>query len=95
MRVLCLFVCALIAMAMTGTAFARQRPAKSPMSDVRERGFAPVQAKCSGCHHPGGIGPFSLLTYRQTKGWGDDRKYRSGACRRGTPTRLEDSRTTG
>jgi len=30
-----------------------------------------MQAKCADCHHPGGIGPFSLLTYRQTKGWGE------------------------
>lgn len=24
---------------------------------------------CAECHRPGGIGPFSLLTYRQAKGW--------------------------
>jgi len=30
-----------------------------------------MQKHCADCHHPGGIGPFSLLTYRQTKGWGE------------------------
>lgn len=28
-----------------------------------------VQAKCQECHRPGEAGPFSLLTYRQTKNW--------------------------
>ena len=27
-----------------------------------------MQRRCVDCHHPGGIGPFSLLTYRQTEG---------------------------
>ncbi|MDZ4861515.1 MAG: cytochrome c [Candidatus Hydrogenedentes bacterium] len=30
-----------------------------------------MQEHCAGCHHAGGIGPFSLLSYRQTKGWGE------------------------
>lgn len=28
-----------------------------------------VQARCQECHQPNGIGPFSLLDYRQTRGW--------------------------
>jgi len=28
-----------------------------------------VQAKCAECHRPGAIGPFTLNTYRQVKGW--------------------------
>lgn len=30
-----------------------------------------LHTHCADCHHPGGIGPFSLLTYRQAKGWGE------------------------
>jgi peroxiredoxin len=29
------------------------------------------QNKCQECHRPGEIGPFSLLTYHQAKGWAD------------------------
>ncbi|MBI2421596.1 MAG: cytochrome c [Candidatus Hydrogenedentes bacterium] len=29
-----------------------------------------VQAKCQECHRPKGLGPFSLMSYRQVKGWG-------------------------
>jgi peroxiredoxin/mono/diheme cytochrome c family protein len=29
------------------------------------------QRNCQECHRPGEIGPFSLLTYRQAKGWAD------------------------
>jgi len=28
-----------------------------------------IQAKCQECHRPEGIAPFSLMTYRQVKGW--------------------------
>ena len=35
------------------------------------RQVAPVLYKqCSGCHHPGGSGPFSLLSYPDAKRWG-------------------------
>ncbi len=41
---------------------------------VREtwaRDIAPlVYAHCTTCHHPGGAGPFSLLTYADAKRWG-------------------------
>jgi peroxiredoxin len=30
-----------------------------------------LQKNCQECHRPGEIGPFSLLTYRQAKGWAD------------------------
>lgn len=30
-----------------------------------------IQAKCQECHRPGEIAPFSLLTYKQAKGWAD------------------------
>jgi mono/diheme cytochrome c family protein len=73
MRVLCLFVCAFIAIATAGTALAQDNaPAAEPGVPTYAKEVSRlVQAKCSSCHHPGGIGPFSLLTYRQTKGWGE------------------------
>ncbi len=29
-----------------------------------------VQENCQTCHHPNGVGPFSMTNYRQTKAWG-------------------------
>ncbi|MDB5386454.1 MAG: Peroxiredoxin, partial [Planctomycetaceae bacterium] len=33
-----------------------------------------LQKNCQSCHRPGGIGPFSLLTYEQAVSWADDLK---------------------
>jgi hypothetical protein len=34
------------------------------------RDVAPIlQANCQECHHPGGIGPFSMMTYASTRPW--------------------------
>jgi peroxiredoxin len=33
-----------------------------------------VQANCQGCHRPGEVGPFSLMTYRQAVRWAGDIK---------------------
>jgi peroxiredoxin len=30
-----------------------------------------IQEKCQGCHRPGEAAPFSLVTYKQAKGWAD------------------------
>jgi peroxiredoxin len=36
---------------------------------------APIlQARCQECHRPGEVGPFALMTYKQTARWGDDIK---------------------
>jgi Flp pilus assembly protein TadD len=43
--------------------------AESPVTFSRQ--IAPVLYKnCATCHHPGGSGPFSLLTYRDSLRWG-------------------------
>ena len=43
-------------------------------SDARatwSRDIAPLLYKnCTTCHHPGGAGPFSLLTYADARRWG-------------------------
>lgn len=31
-----------------------------------------LQSRCQECHRPGGIGPFSLLTYEQAASWAED-----------------------
>ncbi|MCS6976053.1 MAG: redoxin domain-containing protein [Gemmatales bacterium] len=31
-----------------------------------------LQEHCQGCHRPGEVGPFSLMTYRQAVKWGED-----------------------
>jgi Flp pilus assembly protein TadD/mono/diheme cytochrome c family protein len=49
-------------------------PAPAPNATAKEtwsRDLAPVfYAHCTTCHHPGGAGPFSLLTYEDAKRWG-------------------------
>jgi Flp pilus assembly protein TadD len=43
--------------------------ASAPITFSRQ--IAPILYKqCSGCHHPGGSGPFSLLSYDDAKRWG-------------------------
>jgi peroxiredoxin len=39
------------------------------------RDIVPIlQKHCQECHRPGGVGPFSLLTYRQARTWAEDLK---------------------
>jgi hypothetical protein len=45
-------------------------PATEPITYTRHVSRI-VQANCQGCHRPGEIGPFSLTTYKQTRGWAD------------------------
>jgi hypothetical protein len=33
-----------------------------------------VQNRCQGCHRPGEVGPFSLMTYKQAVNWAEDLK---------------------
>ena len=33
-----------------------------------------LQNRCQGCHRPGEVGPFSLMTYKQAVNWADDVK---------------------
>lgn len=70
MRAVRIVVC-LVACAIGGVTLA-QDTAAAPAANVPTyaKDVAPImQERCADCHHPGGIGPFSLLTYRQTKGW--------------------------
>src|ERR1700739_2558668 len=48
---------------------ARVRAAASPVTYNRQ--IAPIfYDHCTSCHHPGGPGPFSLLTYADAERWG-------------------------
>jgi Flp pilus assembly protein TadD/mono/diheme cytochrome c family protein len=48
---------------------ARVRAATAPITFNRQ--IAPILYNhCSSCHHPGGSGPFSLLSYTDAKRWG-------------------------
>jgi len=61
-------ICLLLYRPLVGThaATATQVPAPETWS----RDVAPVLYKnCTTCHHPGGAGPFSLLTYADAKRW--------------------------
>ena len=47
----------------------RVRAAEAPVTFNRQ--IAPIlYNNCSSCHHPGGAGPFSLLSYADAKRWG-------------------------
>jgi mono/diheme cytochrome c family protein len=40
---------------------------------------APIlQANCQECHHPGGIGPFSMMTYESTRPWAKAIQHATG-----------------
>jgi hypothetical protein len=53
-------------------------PAAKPGADTSVTYYKDVlpvlQSNCQGCHRPGQVGPFSLLTYRQAVNWADDIK---------------------
>jgi mono/diheme cytochrome c family protein len=52
----------------------QQTPASTPVTFTRD--VAPIlQANCQECHHPGGIGPFSLLTYEDARTMAEAVKY--------------------
>ncbi len=52
-----------------GAVVARVLAAESPVTYSRQ--IAPILYKnCVTCHHPGGAGPFSLLTYQDAVRWG-------------------------
>jgi Flp pilus assembly protein TadD len=47
---------------------AASKPAKLPPTWTRQ--VAPIlYANCTTCHHPGGAGPFSLITYEDARRW--------------------------
>lgn len=54
------------------------RPNTNPVNDgtvTYHRDVLPIlQAHCQGCHRPGQVGPFSLLTYKQAVTWSEDIK---------------------
>lgn len=71
MRALRVSSCALMVLAAAIAAGAQEHaPAPGTPTYAKEVSRI-IQAKCADCHHPNGIGPFSLLTYRQTKGWAE------------------------
>lgn len=49
------------------------RPATGPVTYYRD--VLPIlQQNCQGCHRPGQVGPFSLMSYKQAVHWGQDIK---------------------
>src|SRR5215218_107245 len=60
-------------LALPGSAFAQQAPAKVTFS----KDVAPIfQSKCQSCHEPGSIGPMSLVTYQDARPWARSIKNR-------------------
>lgn len=59
---------ALIATPLVVAAFARQGPSPRHAAPTFSKDVAPVVYKnCTTCHHPGGLGPFSLIDYDSAK----------------------------
>jgi hypothetical protein len=60
-----------------GCAIRRETQSKSTGPVTYHRDVLPIlQANCQGCHCPGEVGPFSLMTYRQAVTWaGDIKEY--------------------
>jgi hypothetical protein len=57
---------------VTGCLIARsKKPATSSKITYSNQVVRLFQKNCQECHRPGEIGPFSLLTYGQAKGWAD------------------------
>jgi Flp pilus assembly protein TadD/mono/diheme cytochrome c family protein len=55
----------------TGSEPRTKEQASAHASPTWSRDIAPVLYKnCASCHHPGGAGPFSLLTYADARRWG-------------------------
>jgi mono/diheme cytochrome c family protein len=53
------------------TAAQKAKPAEGSAQLTWAREIAPIlYANCTTCHHPGGAGPFSLLTYADAQRWG-------------------------
>ncbi len=53
----------------------RRAPARADGKVTFHRDVEPIlQRHCQGCHRPGEVAPFSLMTYRQAVRWADDIK---------------------
>ncbi len=59
-----------------GCPIRRERKTSPQVATVTyHRDVLPIlQKNCQGCHRPGEVGPFSLMTYRQAAAWADDIK---------------------
>jgi hypothetical protein len=63
-----------------GCAIGREKSSKTTGNVTYSRDVLPIlQNHCQGCHRPGEVGPFSLLTYRQAVNWASDIKEYTGS----------------
>ena len=61
-----------IGILLTGASrFASPAPTQEPRGVVTfNKDVLPIlQKNCQGCHRPGQIGPFSMLSYKETRPW--------------------------
>src|SRR5436305_15051899 len=57
-------------------------PASAQTAPTFYRDVLPIlQDNCQGCHRPGEVGPFSLMTYKQAVSWAQDIKEYTDARR--------------
>src|SRR5215470_3100891 len=56
---------------MAATTFAKPAPVEepNPMVTFNKDVLSILQKNCQTCHRPGQIGPFSMLSYRETRPW--------------------------
>jgi thiol-disulfide isomerase/thioredoxin len=58
-----------------GCAIMRERATRKDGAITYYRDVLPIlQANCQGCHRPGAVGPFALMSYKQAVNWADDIK---------------------
>jgi Flp pilus assembly protein TadD len=70
MAVLCVLFCLPLAGTHATASSQGHAVAQQPASATWSRDIAPVlYQNCTTCHHPGGAGPFSLLTYADARRW--------------------------
>ncbi|MCZ2341760.1 MAG: redoxin domain-containing protein [Bacteroidales bacterium] len=50
----------------------RAKPGADTTITYSEKVLPILQQHCQGCHRPGQVGPFSLMTYRQAVNWAED-----------------------
>ena len=63
-----------------GCAIGHEKASKTTGNVTYSRDVLPIlQNHCQGCHRPGEVGPFSLLTYRQAVNWASDIKEYTGS----------------
>lgn len=68
--VVCFSFCFLLALCIVAPSSANDAKVKAKSGVTFSKDVAPIFfASCAECHHPGGLAPFSLLSYKEARPW--------------------------